>query len=204
MFLDEFPDFRHSLDDSKWEVIVMADFNFMSTTSTTVNMTSVLNDCWLQQLINHSTHRCGQSLDWSIVHNDSVVIDSGDVIDTALSDHRTVLCSLSLRKPSRAKQQVKSRNLRRIDPTSFQTDVSQVASSLAECYDGEFLVDFAPSLRTIVLLENGKSSVLPRGIPDSELPDRFCSFFDQTSYLFEANLSQPVGDTTFLCWQRAL
>ena len=45
MFLDEFPDFRHSLDDSKWEVIVMADFNFMSTTSTTVNMTSVLNDC---------------------------------------------------------------------------------------------------------------------------------------------------------------
>ena len=78
MFLDEFPDFRHSLDDSKWEVIVMADFNFMSTTSTTVNMTSVLNDCCLQQLINHSTHRCGQSLDWSIVHNDSVVIDSGE------------------------------------------------------------------------------------------------------------------------------
>ena len=100
------------------------------------------------------------------------------MIDTALSDHRTVLCSLSLRKPSRAKQQVKSRNLRRIDPTRFQTEVSQVASSLAECYDGEFLVDFAASLRTIELLGNGKSSVLPRDIYDSELPDRFCSFFD--------------------------
>ena len=139
-----------------------------------------------------------------IIRDESIITDSVDVIDTALSDLRTVFCSLSLRKPGRAKQQVTSRNLRRIDPTRFQTDVSQVASSLAECYDGEFLVDFAPSLRTIVLLENGKSSVLPRGIPDSELPDRFCSFFDQTSYLFEVNLSQPVGDTTFLCWQRAL
>ena len=110
------------------------------------------------------------------------------MIDTALSDHRTVLCSLSLRKPSHAKQQVKSRNLRRIDPTSFQTDVSRVASPLAECYDSELLVDFAASLRTIELLENGESSVLPRGIPDSELPDRFHSFSDQHSYLFEVNL----------------
>ena len=64
-----------------------------------------------------------------------------------------------------------------------------MASSLAECYDGEFLVDFVASLRTIELLGNGKSSVLPRDIPDSELPDRFCSFFDQNSYLFEVNLS---------------
>ena len=105
-------------------------------------------------------------------------MDSVDVINTALSDHRTVLCSLSLRKPSRAKQQVKFRNLRRIDPTWFQTDVSRVASPLAECYDSELLVDFAASLRTIELLGNGKSSALPRDMYDSELPDRFCSFFD--------------------------
>ena len=113
-----------------------------------------------------------------MVSDDSVIIDSGDVIDTALSDHRTVLCSLSLRKPSRAKQQVKSRNLRRIDPSWFQTEVSRVASPLAVCYDSELLVHFAASLRTIELLGNGKSSVLPRYIYDSELPDRFCSFFD--------------------------
>ena len=86
----------------------------------------------------------------------TVIIDSVDVIDTALSDHRTVLCSLSLRKPSRAKEQVKSRNHRRIDPTWFQTDVSRVASPLAECDDGELLVDFAASPRTIELLGNGK------------------------------------------------
>ena len=108
MFLDEFQDFRHSLGHSKGEVIVMADFKFISTTSTAVEVTSLLNNCCLQQLINQPTHRCGPSLDWAMVSDDSVIIDSGDVIDTALSDHRTVLCSLSLRKPSRAKQQVKS------------------------------------------------------------------------------------------------
>ena len=34
--------------------------------------------------------RCGPSLDWAIDSDDSVIIDSVDVIDTALSDHRTV------------------------------------------------------------------------------------------------------------------
>ena len=52
MFLDEFQDFRHSLGDSKGEVSVMADFKFISTTSTAVKVTSLLNDCCLQQLIN--------------------------------------------------------------------------------------------------------------------------------------------------------
>ena len=42
----------------------------------------------------------------------------------ALSDHRTVFCKLSLRRSIRAKQQVTSQNLRRIDPISFQTDAS--------------------------------------------------------------------------------
>ena len=52
MFLDEFQDFRLSLGDSKGEVSVMADFKFISTTSTAVKVTSLLNDCCLQQLIN--------------------------------------------------------------------------------------------------------------------------------------------------------
>ena len=52
MFLDEFQDFRHSFGDSKGEVIVMEDFKFISTTSTAVKVTLLLNDCCLQQLIN--------------------------------------------------------------------------------------------------------------------------------------------------------
>ena len=56
-----------------------------------------------------------------------------------------VFCSLSLRKPGRVKQQVTSRNLRRINPTRFQTDISQVASSLAECPDCELLEEPACS-----------------------------------------------------------
>ena len=79
-----------------------------------------------------------------------VTIDSLDVVDTALSDHRTVFCSLSLRKPGRVKQQVTSRNLVRIDPTGFQTDVSQGASSLAECPDRELLEELNAPLRNVL------------------------------------------------------
>ena len=111
---------------------------------------SLLNDYCLQQLVNQPTHRCGHTLDWVIIRDDSVIIDNVGVIDTALSDHRTVFSSLSPRKPGRAKQQVTSRNLRRIDPTRFQTDISQLASSLAECPDSELIVEFNASLRNIL------------------------------------------------------
>ena len=111
---------------------------------------SLLSDCCLQQLVGQPTHRCGHTLDWVIVRDDSVIIDSLDVVDKALSDHRTVFCSLSLRKPGRVKQQVTSRNLRRIDPARFQTDVSQVASSLAECPDCELLEKLNASLRNVL------------------------------------------------------
>ena len=206
------------------------------------------------------------------VRDDSVIIDCLGVADTELSDHRTVFCSLSARKPDRVKQKVTSRNLRRIDPTRFQTDVSRVASSLAECPDCELLEEFNASLRNVLdrnaplvtrtvtarpsapwiteevkaakcnlrkaemrwcsiglsvrkqifieqrnvkkqtnknneyffllnvntfarncqsviqasqyglnneLLGNSESSVFPSDVPESELPDHFCSFFDQ-------------------------
>ena len=115
-------------------------------------MSSILqNNCCLQQLVGQPAHRCGHTLDWMIVRDDSVIIDILDVINTALSDHRKVFCSLSLRKPQRVEQQVTARNLRRIDPTRFQTDVSQVASSLAECPDCELLEELNASLLRTVL-----------------------------------------------------
>ena len=80
----------------------------------------------------------------------TVIIDSLDVVDTALSDHRTVFCRLSLRKPGRVKQQVTSRNLRRIDPARFQTDVSRVDSSLAGCPDCDLLEELNASPRNVL------------------------------------------------------
>ena len=107
---------------------------------------SLLNNCSLQQLVGEPTHRCGHALDWVIVRDDSVIIDSLDVVDTALSDHRTVFCSLSLRKPGRVQQQVTSRNFVRIEPTRFQIDVSLGASSL----DCELLEELNASLRNVL------------------------------------------------------
>ena len=153
MFLDEFTDFLHSLSDRKEEAIVISDFNFhfdIQHDSEVCKLKSLLNDCCLQQLVGQPNHRCGHTLDWLIVRDDSVIIVSLDVVDTALSYHRTVFCSPSLRKPGRVKQQVMSQNLRRIDSTRFQTNVSPVASSLAECPDCELLEELNASLRNVL------------------------------------------------------
>ena len=79
MVLDEFPDFLHPLSDKKGEVIVMGDFNFHFDNqhdSEVCKLKSLLNDCCLQQLVGQPTHRCGHTLDWVIVRDDSVIIDS--------------------------------------------------------------------------------------------------------------------------------
>ena len=100
----------------------MGDFNFHfenERDSEVSKLRSSLNDRCLKQLVNQPTHRCGHTLDSVTARDDCPISDSLDVMDTALSDLRTVFCKLSLTKPSRAKQQVTSRNLRRIEPTSL-------------------------------------------------------------------------------------
>ena len=85
MFLDEFADFLHSLSYRKEEAIVISDFNFYFDSqldSEVCTPKSLLIDCCLQQLVGQPNHRCGHALDWVIVRDDSVIIDSLDVVDT--------------------------------------------------------------------------------------------------------------------------
>ena len=92
----------------------MGDFHFHFDSqydSEVCKLKSLLNDCCLRQLVGQPAHRCGNTLDWVIVRDDSVIIDSLDLVDTALSDLSTVFFSFSLRKPGRVEQQVTSRNL---------------------------------------------------------------------------------------------
>ena len=54
MFLDELPDFFHSLSDGKGEVIVMGDFNFhfdSKLDSKVYKLKSSLNDCCCNSLL---------------------------------------------------------------------------------------------------------------------------------------------------------
>ena len=98
MFLDEFLDFLHPLSDRRGEVIVMGDFHFhfdKQHDSELCKLKSLLNDCCLQQFVGHPNHRSGHTLDWMMTLSSSTVLTV--VIDTALSDHRTVFCSFSLR-----------------------------------------------------------------------------------------------------------
>ena len=147
--LDQFPDFLLSLSDGNGEIIVGGDFNFRFENehdNEVCKIRSLLNDCCLKQLVNQPI----SSLWPHLVRDDSPIVHSLDLTDIVLSEHRTVFCKLALRKPSRGKQQVRSRNLRRIEPTSFQTDISQVVSLLAECPDSELLAECYASLSNVL------------------------------------------------------
>ena len=64
MFLDPFPDFLHSLSDSKGKIMVVDDFNFYFENehdSEVCKLRSLLNNCCLKQLVNQPTHCCGHT-----------------------------------------------------------------------------------------------------------------------------------------------
>ena len=71
----------------------MGGFNFHFKNehdSKVCKLRSLLNECCLKQLVNQLTHCCVDTLDRVIVHDDSPIIDTLDIIDTA------VFCKLSL------------------------------------------------------------------------------------------------------------
>ena len=108
-FLDQFPDFLHLLRDSK-EIIVVGDINCHfenKHNSELCKLRSLLNDCCFKQLMKRPAPPGSHLLDWVIVCGDSPIVSSLNVMNTvALSDHMTVFCTLSPRKPSSTKQQV--------------------------------------------------------------------------------------------------
>ena len=108
MFLDQFPDFLLSLSDGNGEIIVGDDFNFRFENehdNKVCKLRSLLNDCCLKQLVNQPILSLWPHLGLGYCPDDSPIVHCHDVIDTVLSEHRTVFCKLAMRRPTRAKQQ---------------------------------------------------------------------------------------------------
>ena len=100
---------------------------------------TLLGDYSLTQLANVPTHKCGYILDWVMVHTESCRLSFEGVRDCPdLLNHKAVVCTLAVAKPSRRRRLVTSRNIRAICPSDFQSDLrALVEATSQQCSDSD-------------------------------------------------------------------
>ena len=104
-------------------ILVILTFTMMSDAQVS-RLKTLLSDHNLTQLVNVPTHKCGHILDWVVVHTESSCLSFEGVRDCPdLSDHKAVVCTLAVAKPSPRRRLVTSRNIRAICPSDFQCDM---------------------------------------------------------------------------------
>ena len=91
----------------------------------------------LTQLVNVPTHKCGHILDWVVVRTENSCFCFDSVQDYPdLSDHKAVVCTLAVTKPSPRRRLVTSRNIKAICLSDFQSDVrAWVEAASQQCSD---------------------------------------------------------------------
>ena len=81
---------------------------------------TLLSDHSLTQLVNVPTHKCDHILDWVVVHTESTCLSFDGVQDCPdLSDHKAVVCTPAVAKPSQRRRLVTSGTLRLYAPPTF-------------------------------------------------------------------------------------
>ena len=85
----------------------------------------MISDNCMKQLVNVPTHKLGHIIDWVLVReqNSSLVSVKNILEYPDLSDHHLVACELAIPRPSTPTRSVTSRNLRRIEPAAFGSDL---------------------------------------------------------------------------------
>ena len=99
----------------------------------------------LMQLVSTSTHKNGHTLDLVITKANDNFIKYIKLFDPVISDHSTVVCGLSIKKPGLERREITYKNLRSIDKDCFSQDIrkSELAnydkfesvSALVDCYE---------------------------------------------------------------------
>ena len=122
--LEELPEFFTQFAGSHSDLVLLGDFNFHygDCADTQVNrLKTMLSDHGLTQLVDAPTHRCGHTLDWAVVCSDvsnSFVLERVDDMP-GLSDHRSLLCQMTITVPSKSKRTVTSRYTKAVSLPDF-------------------------------------------------------------------------------------
>ena len=141
-FIDEFTSYLEEVIVSNGHLVMLGDFNIHidnALNNECIEFSRVLTSFDLQQHVAKSTHTAGHLLDLIITRSDTALNPSVDVLDHAISDHFTVLCELTLEKPSARLRTVNYRSVKRINMDAFLNDLrngfTNVSDDLADVND---------------------------------------------------------------------
>ena len=141
-FFLEFSDYLDSLLLSKVPLCIFGDFNFHLDVSGDVDAAKFADLLELLCLTQHDrspTHIQGHILDLVITRKSDNIIKGRPISDRYISDHCSVLCSLSVPRPSPTVKHISFRKLKSLDLTSFKDDIAR--SDLFNDANPEKLVD---------------------------------------------------------------
>ena len=130
-FVSEFSNFLDSVS-SEQNVFILGDFNlhFENVSDSIVkSFSSLLDEHSLDQLVHQPTHRKNHMLDLVLVRSQYEILSDVSVVDKCLSDHFVLSFRIDFQRSRLAKQLVKSRNIKDIDPSTFK---ESLCTSLAE------------------------------------------------------------------------
>ena len=142
-FFLEFSDYLDSLLLSKVPLCISGDFNFHLDVSGDVDaakFADLLESMCLTQHVRSPTHIQGHILDLVITRNSENIIKGRPISDRYISDHCSVLCSLSVPRPSPTVKHISFRKLKTLDLTAFKDDIARI-DLFSNAADPEKLVD---------------------------------------------------------------
>ncbi|KAK6168440.1 hypothetical protein SNE40_020971 [Patella caerulea] len=152
IFLDEFSDFLHGIQDGPEDFIILGDFNIhvdKSNDSTVNRFKEVLNSFNLKQHVSQPTHKGGHILDLVITRANSDLIKSLKVEDNLISDHYCVITELIFAKPKPKRTLISYRNTKNLCVDNFKTSI--ISSKLLDRVQGVPDVDDQIKLYNAVL-----------------------------------------------------
>ena len=132
VFLEEFNNFLDSINKQN-KVHICGDINIHVDNiddPSSKKLKLLLDDHHLKQIIDKPTQRCGHTLDLVIIRDNDTSVSAPLVDDICLSDHFVISYEVCIEKPSKMKQIVISRNLKKVDVAAFKSCLQSSVSSI--------------------------------------------------------------------------
>ena len=142
----------------------------------------------LCQHVTESSHCAGRTLDLIISRNSENILNSLNVDDVPISDHRPIICSLDLKKPLFEKKRIQYRQLKSLNYDNFRKEFMnsplgpevqhapvdssmnpfEVASHLVDFYDNVLLslIDSYAPLKTKTIVRRPRAAWYSNGIAE--------------------------------------
>jgi hypothetical protein len=138
LFCDEFTSFLEDKVSTPGRLCIVGDFNFHvdnPTNSDAQRFCKLLDNFDLLQHVQQTTHERGHTLDLIITCAADQLVQDVVTMDTGISDHFWIHCSLSGPKPKSVRKQISYRKIKAINTEAFVTDIRASPLSFTDSFE---------------------------------------------------------------------